>query len=108
MKGRQQGTNIAAATDRLKRVGCGFLAQPFLQLLPHVLGGSGQGLGVGLFRAELGDRLIQPRVLLRSKKIHDAPFLSPRRLFFSRARVRWSVTATTACEDRKSKRLNSS
>ena len=59
MKSRQQSTNIGAATDGLQRAGCGFLAEPCLQLLPHVLGGRRECLGVGLFRAELGDRLIQ-------------------------------------------------
>jgi hypothetical protein len=64
MKGGQQGTNISAPTDRLKRIGSRFLAQPCLQLVPHALGGRRERLSVGLFAAKLGDRLIQAIVLL--------------------------------------------
>ena len=64
MKSGEESTNIGAATDRLQRAGCGVLAQASLELLPHVLGGRGESLGVGLFGAKLGNRLIQRIVLL--------------------------------------------
>jgi hypothetical protein len=98
MKSWKKKTNIGAAADRLQGIDCGFLAFRSLQVLPHAFGGRGKRLSVKLFAAEFGDCPIKVGVLFRSKEFHDAPFKMPRRLFFSRARVRWRVTATTAWE----------